>query len=81
VTAFQRLAELDAKVARRWPWLEDRSPRAALKLIVLVQVIAVVEIFVGVLTSNDMIVGLAPPPLILGIGAAWRLLSAPERSS
>jgi hypothetical protein len=79
VTLFQRLADLDASVARKWPWLEDKSPTATLRLIVIFQVVAVVEIFVGVGTGNDLITGLAAGPLTLGIVASWGLLYAPER--
>jgi hypothetical protein len=78
---FQRLAALDASVARKWPWLEGKSPAATLRLIVIFQVIAVVEILVGVGTGDDLLAGLAAGPLILGIGAAWRLLHAPDRHS
>jgi hypothetical protein len=81
VTLLQRLAELDASVVRRWPWLDDKSPTATLRLIVIFQAIALVEIFVGFGTGNELLTGLAAGPLILGIGAAWRLLYQPDRNS
>jgi hypothetical protein len=72
---------LDASVARRWPWLDDRSPTATLRLIVILQAVALVEVSIGVGLGNDLITGLAAGPLILGIGAAWRLLYSPDRVS
>lgn len=81
MSLYKRLAELDARVARRWPWLEGKSPTARLKLIVAYQVIALVEILVGVGTGSGLLTGLAAGPLVLGIGAAWRLLYSPERVS
>jgi hypothetical protein len=46
------LAELDASVTRKWPWLQDNSGTGMLRLIVIFQSIALVEIFVGVGTGN-----------------------------
>ena len=81
MSLYQRLAELDASVARKWPWLEDKSPTAALKLIVIFQVVALIEILVGIGTGNEMVTGLAAGPLVLAIGGAWRLLYSPRGSS
>ena len=70
----QRLTQLDDSVARRWPRLMANGPADSLRWIVVYQVIAVVEIAVGAATGSDLLTGLAVAPLILGIGAAWRLL-------
>jgi len=74
VKVTQRLARLDENVLQRWPSLEAKSPAASLRLIIIYQAIAVAEIFAGLGTGNALVTGLAVAPLVLGIGAAWRLL-------
>ena len=82
VGVTDRLADLDAHAVRRWPWLEAKRQHVSLRLIVFYQAFALVEILVGVGIGNDMVTGMAAAaPLVLGIGAAWRLLySAGERA-
>ena len=74
----RRLAELDASVTRKWPWLQGNSPTVVLRLIVIFQCVALVEIFVGLGTGNALLTGLAAGPLVLGILCAWGLLYSPE---
>jgi hypothetical protein len=77
----RRLAELDASFTNRWPWLQGNSPTAVLRLVVIFQCVALVEIFVGVGTGNGLLTGLAAGPVVLGILCAWGLLYAPDSTS
>lgn len=74
VRVTQRLAELDAGVLRRLPWADTDAATVSLRLLVFYQAVALVDVFVGIGTGNGMVTGLAACPLVLGIGAAWRLL-------
>jgi hypothetical protein len=75
------LADIDASVTRKCPWLQGNSRTAVLRLIVIFQSIALVEIFVGVGMGNGLLTGLAAGPLVLGILSAWGLLYAPNKTS
>lgn len=75
---MQRLASLDARAARRWPWFEAKGPAYTLRLLVVYQTLALAEIFVGIATGNDVVTGLASGPLVLGAGSAWRLLRSTD---
>ena len=70
----QRLAKLDADVLRRSPWANIDGATVSLRLIVFYQAVALVDVFIGLGTDDGMVTGLASAPLVLGIGAAWRLL-------
>lgn len=77
---LQRLTDLDDRAIRRWPRLVDRSPAATLRMVVVYQAIALVEVLVGSAVGAPIMSGLAAGPLVLGIGAAWRLLHAPGQN-
>jgi hypothetical protein len=76
---MRRLAAMDAAVDRRWNSALGGAHRSRLMTLLIMQVVALIALFLGAGLDNAMVMGIATPAVLWTIVELVRLLPEKER--
>jgi hypothetical protein len=79
VALMRRLAAMDAAVDRRWNSALGGAHRSRLMTLLIMQVVALIALFLGAGLDNAMVMGIATPAVLWTIVELVRLLPEKER--